>query len=237
MLEEAEVSDKAAPSRRSEDREGQASPTPSWLKSSSASPWCIQDGCPHQWRAGRTQTHSLSHLYYLEEKPSSIAKISVFVIKIELNQSLLLEAALAIHAGCRSRWLCLLPAHRPNIVSSGMWAVSFIKLLKTRVHWVNVGWRIVETFPGTPGLCTWNSSRGWARTSNRAFDQFLILKNKIFVTGPKYLNMMTFCQWNYNVPLWDSKLIGWKTLCENCFLLIFYPFFQFFSQGSLKSTY
>lgn len=94
-LEEADVSDKAAPSvasfpsqcdwggvRRGKSGESHLS----WLRSSSASPWCIQDICPQPWSKRRVRPKAIPspHPQCWERKPVQFTKTSVLSIKIEL---------------------------------------------------------------------------------------------------------------------------------------------------------
>lgn len=214
--EEAEVSDKAAPSvgsfpprpawggvrtRKELGRTGESHL--SWLKSSSASPWCLWHiaHISERWWDSLPFT---AHVHNAgKEKPSSIYQNICIIYK---NWTLM--------SWCywRQQYLTMLAAQSPAIPQTEHgteWHVGRLicKASRTWTLWnVAVGWRILETSPGIPGLCTWNSSGGGPGHQTEPWSASYPKKNISFVTGPKYLNIPTFCQWNYNAPVWA---VGW----------------------------
>lgn len=133
------------------------------------------------------------------------------------------------YAGCGSRQLC---PTSPQAEHGTKWHVGRLicTVSKTWTLWnATIGWKILETSPGTPGPCTWNSSGDGPGHQTVPWSASYPKMNRSFVTGPKYLNILKFCQWNYNDPVlgWlAEKHFVFQKLSFNFFLVFIFPNYQ-----------
>lgn len=159
---------------------------------------------PTAMRSGCDSKPFSVHIHYAgKEKPSSIYQNICIIYK---NWTLTSHCwwqryptRLAAEAEAVSQ--------QPTAAHGAEWRVGRLicKASKTGTLWnVAIGWKILETSPGTPGLCTWNSSGGGPGHQTAPWSVSYPKMNRIFVTGPKHLNIPIFCQWNYYDPV-----LGW----------------------------